>query len=336
MKFLKVFMLVFVLLVGNACSLETIFKDDKPKEFTSNSEKLYSFETKKLPAQYIIDPLPALDIAAKAAILINASTGEILFEKNANQSLAIASMSKIMTELLVLEAIETSSLNWDDLVPISSYAYMISNYPGYSSIKLRQDRDYTVRELFNAMAVRSANGATIALAELLSGTEKQFVNLMNQKAKQLDLHDTSFVNSTGLTNIDLHNYHSVGTINDSNMMSAEDLAVLAQYILKHFPELIEITKLKELNFLDESYQNSNWMLPGVQVDWINEDVTFQGVDGLKTGFTDEAGYGFTGTVEINNRRFISVIIGTDEIGERFLETKTLYEAISQQLEAKTQ
>lgn len=336
MNFFKALILTIILLVANGCSFTTIMSNGKPTELRIVSQKNNSFEIKTLPNRYILSPLTDLDIQSDAAMLMNAATGEILFDRNINQSRAVASMSKIMSELLILEAIEQASLTWDEIVPISDYALLISNYPGYASVKLQQDKDYTVRELFNAMAIRSANGATIALAEALAGTEKEFVNLMNKKANQLGLDQSNFVNSTGLTNVDLHNHHSVGNINDSNMMSARDLGILAKNILNQFPELIEITKLKELSFLDQSYQNSNWMLPGMQVDWINEDVTFQGVDGLKTGFTSEAGYGFTGTVQIKDRRFISVIIGTEEIGDRFLETKILYEAILEQLEEKAQ
>lgn len=332
MKFLKIFMLSLVLLVGNACSFGTIINNNELNEFKPASQKTTLFESKTLPEKYILSPLPDLDIQAGAAILINAVTGEILFEKNINESRPIASMSKIMTELLILEAIELGSLNWDDVIPISDYAYLISNYPGYASVQLRQDKDYTAKELFNAMAIRSANGATIALAEAVGMNEKHFVTQMNEKAKQLELHDTNFVNSTGLTNIDLLKYHSVGTTADSNMMSARDLAILAKHILNNFPELIEVTQRTELNFQDKTYANSNAMLPGLLIDWLNEDLTFQGVDGLKTGFTGDAGYGFTGTVKINERRFISVIIDTEEYEDRFVETKTLYNAILEQLE----
>src|SRR5690606_33285576 len=222
------------------------------------------------------------------------------------------------------------TLRWEDTAEISEYAFVISNHPGFSTVLLQQDEAYTIQELFHAMAIRSANGATIALAEARSGSEKEFVSLMNERAHELGLEDTYFVNSTGLTNDDLQGYHSTGSLDDKNMMSANDLAVLTKHVIERFPELVEITKKKEFGFQENTYTNSNGMLPGTEVDFIDIDVTYDGVDGLKTGFTDEAGYGFTGTVQMNNTRVISVIIGTKEIEDRFLETIALYEAIKKQ------
>src|SRR5699024_8715692 len=140
-------------------------------------------------------------------------------------------MSKIMSELLVLEAIDDGIIHWKDEIQISEYAFTISNQPGFASVKLKKDKTYTVRELFYAMAIQSANGAAIALAEAVSGSEKEFVTSMNEKAKQLGLNDTVFVNSTGLTNHDLNGYYSTGSVDDTNKMSANDLAILAQTII---------------------------------------------------------------------------------------------------------
>ena len=318
--------LLIVLLLLTACNLNASEGDRQ----TELPERAFALEEKSKPERYLIDPISGLDMEAEAAILVNALTGDVLFEKNSSESLAVASMSKIMTELLILEAVEEGILRWEDTTEISEYAFVTSNHPGLSSVLLRQDEAYTIQELFHAMAIRSANGATIALAEARSGSEKEFVSLMNERAHELGLEDTYFVNSTGLTNDDLQGYHSTGSLDDKNMMSANDLAVLTKYVIERFPELLEITKKKEFGFQEKTYTNSNWMLPGTEVDFIDIDVTYDGVDGLKTGFTDEAGYGFTGTVQMNNARVISVIIGTEEIEDRFLETIALYEAIKKQ------
>lgn len=318
--------LLIVLLLLTACNVNASEGDRQ----TELPERAFALEEKSMPERYLIDPISGLDMEAEAAILVNALTGDVLFEKNSSESLAVASMSKIMTELLILEAVEEGILRWEDTTEISEYAFVTSNHPGLSSVLLRQDEAYTIQELFHAMAIRSANGATIALAEARSGSEKEFVSLMNERAHELGLEDTYFVNSTGLTNDDLQGYHSTGSLDDKNMMSANDLAVLTKYVIERFPELLEITKKKEFGFQEKTYTNSNWMLPGTEVDFIDIDVTYDGVDGLKTGFTDEAGYGFTGTVQMNNTRVISVIIGTKEMEDRFLETIALYEAIKKQ------
>lgn len=318
--------LVIILLFLTACTINAT-EEDK----IHFPERVLQLEGKSMPERYVVDPISDLDIQAEAAILINALTGEVIFEKNSSTSLAVASMSKIMTELLILEAIEEDTLRWEDTTKISEYAYIISNHPGFSSVLLERDQTYTIEELFHAMAIRSANGATIALAEAMSGSEKEFVARMNKKARELGLEDTHFVNSTGLTNNDLQGFHSTGSLDDKNMMSAKDLAALTKYIIERFPELLEVTKLKEFDFQGKTYSNSNWMLTGTEVDFIDVDVTYDGVDGLKTGFTEEAGYGFTGTVQMGDVRVISVIIGTEEIEDRFLETMMLYEAVEEQM-----
>src|SRR5699024_9041082 len=308
--------------------------DQAPIQPKSHNHMTYSLTHKSIPKMYLIGPLTDVSLQAKAAFLINYATGDILFNKNADQSLPIASMSKIMTELIVLEAIETGTIHWDDTVSISDYAYTISNQPGYASVQLEKNKKYTVKELFHAMAIQSANGATIALAEAVSGNERNFITLMNDKAKQLQLNDTHFVNSTGLTNKDLLTYHSLGSLEDSNKMSAKNLATLVKYVITHYPDLLNITKTISFDFNGKTYFNSNWMLPGTEIDWIDTDITFPGVDGLKTGFTDDAGYGFAGTVEMNDIRFISVIIGTKDLEDRFIETKVLYDAILEQINDK--
>ena len=239
-----------------------------------------------------------------------------------------------MSELLVLQAIENGELTWDEQINISDYAYKISNHPGFASVKLKEEGSYTVKELFQAMAIHSANGATIALAEAVSGNEQAFVQQMNSTAQILGLKQTTFVNSTGLTNSDLGEYYSAGKPEDTNMMSASDLARLAAFIIEEYPDLLEVSKRREFDFQDETFGNSNWMLPGSEIDYlknIDTEVTFDGIDGLKTGYTEIAGYCFTGTAMIGDRRFISVVMGTDNLEDRFLETKILFEEIKHKL-----
>src|SRR5699024_7107928 len=142
---------------------------------------------------------------------------------------------------------------------------------------------------------------------------------------------SSFVNSTGLSNQDLLDYHSTGSVDDYNLMSATDLAVLTKYSIDEHPDLLDVTSQTEFDVGNETYNNSNWMLPKANENFTGLDLTYPGVDGLKTGFTKDAGYGFTGTIVIEDARLISVVIGTDKIEDRFLETGKLYDTDSKRM-----
>lgn len=266
-------------------------------------------------AQAATDPL---GLTAEAAILIDGETGKVLYEKNADTALGVASMSKMLTEYIVLEAIHDKKISWEQEVVINEYIHKLSSAPGLSNIGLTQGEAYTVLELYQAMAIHSANAATVALAELISGSETNFVKLMNEKAAELGLENFKFVNSTGLNNSSLLGNHPQGTdVNAENIMSARDTARLAYRLITDYPEVLETASIPKLPFRDgREYTNFNWMLPGLIYE-------YAGMDGLKTGSTDFAGYAITGTAERDGRRFISVIMKTAERETRFSETETL-------------
>lgn len=258
-----------------------------------------------------------LGIKAEAAILLDAESGKILYQKNPDQVLGVASMSKMMTEYLVLEAIHNKKISWNQKVKINEYVHKLSAAPELSNVGLTQGEEYTVKELYEAMAIFSGNAATVALAEVIAGTEKNFVSIMNKKAKELGLKDFNFVNSTGLNNESLLGNYPSGGPNDENVMSARATAKLAFSLLKDYPEVLKTSSVPRLNFKDgRTYDNFNWMLPGL----ISE---YKGVDGLKTGSTDFAGYGFTATAERNGQRFISVVMKASSKTERFSETRKI-------------
>ncbi|EOQ35234.1 D-alanyl-D-alanine carboxypeptidase [Bacillus cereus] len=265
----------------------------------------------------------ALNIEAGAAILVEANSGKILYQKNADELLSIASMTKMMSEYLVNEAVAKGKLKWDQKVKVSEYAYKISQDRSLSNVPLRNGDSYTVKELYEAMAIYSANGATIALAEAVAGKEVEFVKLMNDKSKELGLKNYKFVNSTGLTNKDLKGQHPEGTTPDEeNKMAARDVAILAQHLIQDFPKTLDTAKISKKTFREGTTDriemiNWNWMLPGLSK-------AYDGVDGLKTGSTPEAGDCFTGTIERDGMRFISVVIKTKSRDARFDETKKLY------------
>ncbi|WP_062350946.1 serine hydrolase [Bacillus kwashiorkori] len=266
-----------------------------------------------------IEAATKLDIKAKAAIIIDAKTGKVLYEDNADELLGVASMSKMLTEYLVLEAIHEGRISWDQKVTINEFVHKLSSpYLGLSNVGLTQGEAYTVKELYQAMAIHSANAATVALAEVIAGTEGNFVKLMNEKAAELELGDFHFVNSTGLNNSDMLDNHPEGTdINDENKMSARATAKLAYHLLNDFPEVLDTAKISRLKFRDgRTYNNFNWMLPELTFE-------YEGVDGLKTGSTNFAGYCFTATAVKSNQRFITVIMNTKSQIERFNETAKL-------------
>ncbi len=265
----------------------------------------------------VTDPL---NIRAGSAILVDGSSGRILYAKNPDQLLPTASMAKMMTEYLVLEAVKESRIQWNEKVQISDYARKVSQNTKLSNVPLRTDVEYTIKELYEAMAIYSANGATIALAERLSGSEIEFVKLMNQKAKDLDLKDYKFVNCTGLNNKDLYGMHPANTgLNEEDMMSARATSILAYSLIRDYPEVFKFSRIPRKEFQKGTpdaikMDNWNWMLPELVFG-------YAGMDGLKTGSTDQAGYSFTGTAKRNGIRFISVVMMTDSFKTRFMETK---------------
>ncbi len=158
---------------------------------------------------------------AQSAIIVDANTGKILYAKNEKEALPPASMVKMMTEYIVLEKIANGELSWDTTTQISDYAYSISANDSFSGVGLKQNIEYTVRELYEAMAINSDNATTIALAELIAGSEGEFVKLMNEKAEEMKLPEYKFVNSTGLENSSLDGNHPEGTkADDTNLLSA--------------------------------------------------------------------------------------------------------------------
>lgn len=258
-----------------------------------------------------------LGLKAEAAIIIDGETGQIVYEKNADKVLGIASMSKMMTEYIIMESIENGKISWDQKVKINKYVHDLSKAPNLSNVGLTEGEDYTVKELYQAMAVYSGNAATVALAQLVSGSEKSFVKLMNVKAKELGLKHHKFVNASGLNNSDLLGQYPSGDEDDENIMTAKDTALLAYRLINDYPEVLKIASIPKLKFRDgKEYPNFNWMLPGLIFE-------YKGVDGLKTGSTDFAGYGHTGTVIRDGQRYITVVMKSTNKNERFADSTKL-------------
>lgn len=253
---------------------------------------LILFSVQIVKAEEIEDLAPN----AKSAIMIEASTGEILFKKNENEKLAPASMTKMMSMLIVMEELEKGNLKWDEEIIASANASSM----GGSQIFLETGEKMTVAELLKGIAIASGNDATVAMAERISGTEDAFVKRMNEKARELGLKNTNFVTSTGL---DADNHYS----------SAKDMALIAKELVKH-------EKILEFTGTYEDYLRTNTSSPFWLVN-TNRLVRFYScVDGLKTGFTNSAGYCLTSTAKRDNMRLITVVMGEPDTGKRTYDT----------------
>lgn len=276
---------------------------------------------------------PDLKLEASAAVLMEAASGQILYEANADTPYPPASMAKMMTEYIVMENIKSGKLKWDDIVTTSKYASEVIG----SGQLLAEGEKLTVKDMFSAMSIYSGNDATVALAEHISGSEEDFANLMNETAKRLGLSDKAhFINATGLSRADLGKY-APKNIQGETMMTAKDAALLAFHILTEHKEILEFTKNPSQKLRPEDKApmiNWNWMLEGNQSNINFKKYAYQGLDGLKTGHTQEAGYCFTGTAERNGMRLISVVMGTKSEPKRFEETRKLLDYGFSNFEAK--
>lgn len=226
--------------------------------------------------------LANIDVNAGSAILMEASTGQILYEKNSDQALPPASITKIMTLLVIFEALEKEQITWDEKVMVSENAWRMQG----SQMFLEIGQEVTVRDLVKGISIISGNDACVAMAEHLYGSEAAFVRVMNERAQELGLKNTKFQNSTGWPA-------------ENHYMSAKDIAILAQYLISTYPEVIEFEAQKEFTFNNIRQYNRNTLLG-----------RYPGADGLKTGLTTEAGYCLVATAVQNDIRMISVVLNT--------------------------
>lgn len=259
------------------------------------------------------------ELNLKSAILIEASTGQVLLSMNADEPLPPASMTKMMTEYIVAEQVKQGKLKWTDKVTVGENPKLTTG----SRIFLNQGDVHTVEELYIAMAVGSANDATVALAERVAGSEQEFVKLMNETAKQMGMKTAHFINATGLDKKDMPAKFRPET-DKEDVMSAKDAAILAMHIVKDHPDYAKYTAIQSYKFRERDKApivNYNWMLEANKNIPNFKAYAYPGLDGLKTGHTQNAGNCFTGTAVRNGMRLISVVMGADSEAHRFTETK---------------
>lgn len=296
--------------------------------FSMGSDAVVSANTHTPPQ------IQTLSLQAKSAILLDVETGQILYESDADTAYPPASMSKMMTEYIVLSEIKSGRLNWEDQVTVSKRSQDTVG----SKVFLAEGDTHTVKELFTAMAVGSANDASIALAEHVAGSEEAFAMRMNVTAKELQLTNARFINATGLGRADMSEEYRPTEIEGETMMSARDAALLALAIQREHPDFFEISSLPSYQFRARDAQpiiNYNWMLEGNSSITSLRSYAYEGLDGMKTGYTDQAGYCFTGTAKRDGTRLISVVMGTASESMRFVQTRKLLDYGFNQFERKT-
>ena len=237
----------------------------------------------------------AIDTKAEHAIVFDWNTNEVLFEKNADQIIAPASMTKIMTVYAVFDRIKNTSLSVDDECTVSAQAYRM----GGSRMFIEIDDKVSIKDLLLGIIIQSGNDASVAIAECLSGTEDDFVNLMNIYADKLGMMNTNFVNSSGWPD-------------DSHYSTVRDLLIISSAIITDFPKLYEYFQEKEFTYNGITQPNRNSLLNSLP-----------GSDGLKTGFTKKGGWGIAASTIVDGRRVIIVISGTNSSRSRLNESTNL-------------
>ena len=261
---------------------------------------------KKIIFLILILMIPFLSVKAleltqysASALLIEPTTNKILYELNIHERRPPASMTKLMTLLLTMEALDDGRVHLDDAVTISKNASGM----GGSQVFLEENSSIKLEELIKSVALASGNDAAVAIAEYIGGSLDEFINMMNEKVQKLGLKDTNFVNVHGL---DAENHYS----------SAYDMAMIAKELLKH-EQILKYTSLYE-DYLNKPDGTKFWLVN------TNKLVRFyDGVDGLKTGYTKPAGYCLTSTAKRNNIRFITVVMGADTSEHRSADTTSL-------------
>ena len=237
---------------------------------------------------------------AVSGILIEAETGKILYEKDIDKRVSVASMTKMVAQIIILEQVEEGKINWSDVVTVSKNAESM----GGSQIYIEQGEKITVEDLMKGISMASGNDATVQMAEVISGSEEKFVKLMNKKVNELGLKNTNFKNCTGLDE-------------EGHYSSAYDMAMIARELVINHPEILRFSSMYE-DYLREDTDNKFWLVN------TNKLVRFyDGADGLKTGHTDAAGYCLAATAKRNNLRLIGVVLGVSSGSVRNTQTMNL-------------
>lgn len=234
---------------------------------------------------------------AESGILLEPFSGKIIFEKEKDKQVSVASLTKMVAQIIILEEVEKGKIKWTDVVTVSKNAADM----GGSQIYLSEGEKITVEDLMKGISVASGNDATVAMAEYISGSEEKFVKRMNKKVKELGLKNTHFVNCTGLDE-------------KGHFSSAYDMAIIARELIVNHPEILRFSSIYE-DYLRENTPNKFWLVNTNKL--ISQ---YSGTDGLKTGHTDDAGYCLASTVKRGDLRLIGIVLGEKDSKIRNKET----------------
>ena len=249
-----------------------------------------------LPAQ-----AAGLEVGGKSACLMEVTTGTVLYEKNSSEPLAPASVTKVMTMLLIMEAIDSGKISWDDMVTASENAAA----KGGSQVYLKAGETMSVRDMLKSIAVSSANDCACAMAEHLAGSEEAFVEQMNKRAQELGMTGTHFVNCTGLDDAPEASEHRT---------SAGDIAIMSRELLSKHPDIKKFTTIWMDTIRGGAFGLSN----------TNKMVRFySGATGLKTGFTSGAGYCLSASAQRDGMELVAVVMGAESSTVRFAACKQM-------------
>ena len=255
---------------------------------------------KNVTPQTINEERPDLALNSSSVVLIEPNSKRVIYEENKDEKHYPASMTKMMGMYIVLDNIQKGNLKWNDMVTASEYASSM----GGTQIFLEQNEKMSVEDLFKSVCINSANDAITALGEHIAGSTPAFVSLMNKTAKQLGMNNTNFVNPTGFDD-------------ENHYTTPYDMALVASELVKFNEDLFRFTRLKE-DYVRKDSSNPFWL--------VNTNKMlghFDGLDGLKTGFTSKANYNLTATAKRNGVRLISVVMNVDTIAHRSQDTATL-------------
>lgn len=256
-------------------------------------------------AEQKYENITELGLQAKSAILMEAGTGAVIYEQNSHEALPPASVTKVMTLLLIYDAVGTGKIKWDDMVTVSEHAAGM----GGSQVFLEPLEQQTVHDMTKSISIASANDAAVSMAEFIGGSEEGFVDLMNKKAKELGMADTHFVNACGLDA-------------DGHVTSAYDIAVMSRELITKYPEVMEFTKTWQDTIIHKTKRgesefgltNTNKLLK-----W------YDSATGLKTGSTGKALYCLSGTAEKNGLSLIGVVMAAPDYKTRFEEVMKMFD-----------
>ena len=269
------------------------------------------------------------DVDAKAAIVMDAKTGQVLYQKNAQKLYPVASTIKILTLAVIEKDIQAHKLSWDQKVTISHPVAVMANDWRFSNVPLNEGEGYTIKSLVDSMMLVSADGSAEALALADAGSVAKFNAKMKQVAKEAGVTDAKIYNMIGLENGDLGTLRLKNVSKHAeNQVSAVDLAKIASWLLNHYPDVVNITKTAQEDFpvsASQTYhmQNINLMIKGAALDRADGEI-----DGLKTGTTDSAGNCFVSTGTFNNRRLVTVVLNVPgDFNNQFQQTNNLYNRV---------